>query len=114
MIIVDLQQRDNPIIYASEAFSVLTGYSNQEILGRNCRFLQSPPGRVPKASSEQRAAIRQMRHAVRENLECQVTVANYRKNGTRFLNYLTMIPVAWNSRDGSFNYSIGLQIEVQE
>lgn len=114
LIIVDLKQHDCPIIYCSEAFTYLTGYSKQEILGRNCRFLQTPPNRVPRASREQKEAIRQMRHAVKHNQECQLTVTNYRKDGTKFLNYLTMIPVCWNSLDGLPNYSVGLQIEVDE
>lgn len=113
MIIVDLKQQDYPIIYASEAFSQLTGYANHEIMGRNCRFLQAPPGKAPKPTKEQREAVRTMRHAVKSNQECQLTVTNYRKDGTKFLNYLTMIPVVWNSRDGTPNYSVGLQIEVE-
>lgn len=113
MIIVDLKQHDYPIVYASDAFSILTGYSNHEIIGSNCRFLQAPPGKAPKPTKEQREAVRIMRHAVKTNQECQLTVTNYRKDGSKFSNYLTMIPVVWNSRDGTPNYSVGLQVEVE-
>jgi len=114
LILCDLTLPDTPIIYASEAFTLLTGYTYPEIRGRNCRFLQSPPKAKAsfKRSSEDRAALKQIRQAVRDNRECQVQVVNYRKNGTKFLNYLTIIPVRWNSNE--FNYSVGLQQGVAE
>lgn len=48
--VVDARKPSLPIIYASESFSQLTGYSNPEIIGRNCRFLQSPEGKVEQGS----------------------------------------------------------------
>lgn len=115
LILCDLTQLDKPIIYASEAFTALTGYSGPEVLGRNCRFLQAPPGartspRRPSAADM--AALKDIRHAVGHNRECQVEITNYRKDGTRFRNYLTIIPVRWNSNE--FKYSVGLQQMVPE
>lgn len=108
LILCDLTQLDTPIIYASEAFTALTGYSGPEVLGRNCRFLQAPPGGSrPRRSAADKAALRTIRHAVGHNRECQVQITNYRKDGSKFLNYLTIIPVRWNSSE--FNYSVGLQ-----
>ncbi|OIW25192.1 vivid PAS protein VVD [Coniochaeta ligniaria NRRL 30616] len=114
LILCDLTQPDSPIIYASDAFATLTGYSGYEVLGRNCRFLQAPPGArtMPRQSSADKAAVRQMRHAVSHNQECQVEITNYRKDGSKFLNYLTIIPVRWNSNE--FNYSVGLQSMASE
>lgn len=125
LILCDLTQPDAPIIYASEAFTALTGYSGREVLGRNCRLLQRPPpppagggggggssSAAPRRSAADKAALRDIRHAVGHNRECQVQITNYRKDGTRFLNYLTIIPVRWNSSE--FNYSVGLQQGVPE
>jgi PAS domain S-box-containing protein len=112
LILCDLTQLDTPIVYASEAFSALTGYSSSEVLGYNCRFIQSSPSTrarpvSPNRAKEDKAALKEIRRAVGHNRECQVQITNYRKDGTQFLNYLTIIPVRWNSSD--FNYSVGLQ-----
>ena len=111
LILCDLTQHDAPIIYASDAFTTLTGYASNEIIGHNCRFLQTPPSTAARAlarkTTADRDALKKIRHAVGHNKECQVTITNYRKDGTRFVNYLTIIPVRWNS--GEFNYSVGLQ-----
>lgn len=109
LIICDLSKSDCPIIYASDAFAMLTGYSKTEVLGYNCRFLQTPPpGKAAaRKSSADKDALKKIRHAVGHNRECQVMITNYRRDGTKFLNYLTIIPVRWNSNE--FNYSVGLQ-----
>ncbi|TPX10214.1 uncharacterized protein E0L32_001411 [Thyridium curvatum] len=110
LILCDLQQPDQPIVYASEPFYELTGYSHNEVLGRNCRFLQAPGGNVAPGSSRRyinRDLLRRMRKSVDRNVELQLEVPNFRKNGTPFVNILTMIPVRWDSAD--FNYSVGLQ-----
>jgi PAS domain S-box-containing protein len=109
LILCDLTQLDSPIIYASEPFTTLTGYSGYEVLGRNCRFLQAPPGAKtpPRRSTADKAALREIRQAVSHCRECQVQITNYRKDGSKFLNYLTIIPVRWNSNE--FNYAVGLQ-----
>jgi PAS domain S-box-containing protein len=114
LILCDLTQLDNPIIYASDAFTLLTGYSCAEVLGRNCRFLQNPLGqRTPtNKSRNDKAALKTIRQAVALHRECQVQISNYRKDGSKFLNYLTIIPVRWNSAD--YNYSVGLQQGVAE
>lgn len=48
--VVDARKRHLPIVYASESFSDLTGYANVDIIGKNCRFLQSPEGKVEQGS----------------------------------------------------------------
>ncbi|KAB5543006.1 putative vivid protein [Coniochaeta sp. 2T2.1] len=113
LILCDLTQHDCPIVYASGPFALLTGYTPTEVLGHNCRFLQCPPTEVKvKRTAEDKAALKTIRHAVRNNLECQVQITNYRKDGSKFLNYLTIIPVRWNSTE--FNYSVGLQNSIAE
>ncbi|KAF7539857.1 hypothetical protein G7Z17_g12321 [Cylindrodendrum hubeiense] len=112
LILCDLQQPDTPILYVTEAFSQLTGYSANEVIGRNCRFLQSPPGKDRHAVSKSadKSPIRRMRHAVRDYDEIQLRVTNYRKNGERFTNLVTIIPVP--HADGP-RYSVGFQSEVE-
>ena len=84
ILITDPTQPDNPIIYASPGFEWLTGYPADEVVGRNCRFLQGP-----KTDPE---AVAQVREAVRAGRPCSVELLNYRKDGTAFWNALSVSP----------------------
>ncbi|KAJ3278600.1 blue light receptor [Borealophlyctis nickersoniae] len=78
------------IVYVSETFTKLTGYSENEILGRNCRFLQSPDGHVDRGSYRKytdNTVIRQVRESVQRREECQYTLINYKKTGEVDGNY---------------------------
>src|SRR5918997_4721262 len=74
--ITDPHQSDNPIVYANAAFEHLTGYSAEEVIGRNCRFLQG--------SEKNQPSLEEVRAAIREERECRVVVRNYRKDGALF------------------------------
>lgn len=102
IVITDLQQPDQPIIYANPAFEVMTGYSHKEIIGRNCRFLQG--------SDNQQAAIGELRAAMALNHNCDVILRNYKKNGELFYNSLSISPV--KSDNGLTRYYIGVQKDV--
>jgi len=104
----DLEQPDTPIVYASPSFCELTGYSMNEVLGRNCRFLQSSP--TASSCVVDRAAIKRMSQAVRGNQEIQLGVRNYKKNGQPFTNMLSIIPLTLGA-DGH-RYAVGLQCEM--
>lgn len=104
IIITDPSQPDNPIIFCNSAFESMTGYLQEEILGRNCRFLQ-------RADTDQ-GTIDQIRKAVREQCECQVLIKNYRKDGTLFWNELTISPV--RDASGRVTNFIGVQTDVTE
>ncbi|KAH6605809.1 putative PAS domain containing protein envoy [Trichoderma cornu-damae] len=110
----DLSQPNAPIIYASPGFYELTGYSPREIMGRNCRFLQNPPHvQQPAASSrhsESPDPVVEMRRAIRANQEIRVEVPNYKKNGSRFTNLVTILPL-WPDSTGH-HYAVGLQVEL--
>ncbi|KAK8084628.1 vivid PAS protein VVD [Apiospora hydei] len=112
LILCDLKQPDCPVVYANEPFMELTGYNQQEIVGRNCRFLQAPGGKVKKASTRKyidSETVKQMRNAVEGNTELAVEVINFKKNGQQFINLLAMIPICWDSAEP--RYSVGFQAE---
>jgi PAS domain S-box-containing protein len=85
MLITDPRQPDNPIIFCNRAFCELTGYDFEEIIGRNCRFLQ---GEKTEAK-----AISNIRDAVRDRRDISVDILNYRKDGSTFWNALFISPV---------------------
>jgi PAS domain S-box-containing protein len=101
MVVTDATQPDHPIVLANEAFLKLTGYSAEEVLGRNCRFLQGP------ATSN--IAVSEIRAAIREEREASVEVLNYRKDGSAFWNQLNLSPIYDDG--GRVVYHFGSQID---
>ena len=90
------------MIFVNKCFTSITGFSKEESIGRNCRFLQGP-----KTEPE---SIETIRNALTEGTICHVKITNYRKNGENFLNLLTLKPVY--DADNEFRYTIGVQFEV--
>jgi len=85
MVITDPRQHDNPIVFANDAFCALTGYARDEVLGRNCRFLQEP--------ETDRVEIGRLREAIAEGVPVEVRLLNRRKDGGLFWNRLFVSPV---------------------
>lgn len=111
--VVDAQNPDHPVIFCSDTFCALTGYDRDDILGHNCRFLQAPGGGVKKGSERlftDHMAVRYMkRHCVRL-LECQISILNYKRDGTSFLNLVSIVPIKWgNSTEPVF--LVGFQVD---
>ena len=102
MVITDPRRPDNPIVFANQAFQMMTGYGADEIIGHNCRFLQGP--------ETDRETIREVRQAVTQRKEIAVEILNYRKNGSTFWNALFMSPVF--DRSGELVYFFGSQLDV--
>jgi PAS domain S-box-containing protein len=100
----DPDQPDNPIVYANEAFELITGYERDEILGRNCRFLQGTDRDQPE--------IERIREALRDRASVTVTLRNYRKDGTLFHNRFSIRPLF--DRQGRLVYYLGIQYDVTE
>ena len=114
-LVVDVTRDDSPIIYASHTFTELTGYNEQEILGRNCRFLQAPPGvQLAKGGAREHTdidSVTQMAQNVSVNRECQVTLVNYRKSGEAFINCVSIIPVIPSGNE-PVRYHVGFQVDL--
>jgi PAS domain S-box-containing protein len=102
--IADMTQPDHPLIYCNQAFEVITGYSRQDVLGRNCRFMQGE-GTDP-------AMVDQLRQAIRQGESCEVVLLNYRKDGRPFWNSLSISPV--HDTSGRLTHYIGVQTDVTE
>ncbi|WP_058308028.1 EAL domain-containing protein [Gracilibacillus massiliensis] len=102
LIITDPEQKGNPIIYANEGFVELTGYKKDEVIGRNCRFLQGN-----HTSKEDRALIQQ---AIENNKATQIEILNYKKNGEMFWNELKITPITSHNK----LYFIGIQNDITE
>lgn len=100
IIIVDLGQKTQPIIYANTGFVTLTGYSLDEILGQNCRFLQG------KDTSQQ--TVKAVHAAIGNRSRHSVELLNYKKNGALFWNRLTLAPFHENGVD----YMVGVQMDI--
>ncbi|TRD12792.1 PAS domain-containing protein [Erythrobacter insulae] len=100
----DPHAEDLPIVFANRAFRQLTGYSEDEVLGRNCRFLQGP-----KTDPE---PISRIRKAIENEDVVVVELLNYRKNGTTFWNALHLGPI-YNDR-GELVYFFGSQWDVSD
>ncbi len=104
VLITDPNLPDNPIVYVNPAFEKTTGYPMEEVIGRNCRFLQGEDHAQP--------ALEELRAAIREERECRAVLKNYRKDGTPFWNELYVAPV--HDEEGRLVNFVGVQNDVTE
>lgn len=114
-LVVDARRYDMPIVFASETFTKLTGYSNAEIIGRNCRFMQAPDGHVAMGSRRKYTdgnAVYHLKSHIQSGKECQASVINYRKDGSPFINLVTVIPITWDTDE--IAYFVGFQVDLVE
>ena len=93
---------DLPLTYVNPAFEVMTGYTLEEVQGKNCRFLQGAERDQP--------ALQLLRDAIREGRESVSILKNFRKDGTPFWNELSLSPI--RSRDGQITHFVGIQNDV--
>ncbi len=104
MIVTDARQSDNPIIFANDAFLALTGYQRDEVIGRNCRFLQGP--------DTDPVQVERLRQAIDRGEDVSVDILNYRKDGTTFWNALYLSPV--RGKTGEIAYFFASQLNISD
>ncbi len=102
IVITDPTLDDNPIVYVNQSFLTLTGYGADEVVGRNCRFLQGDDRR--------QKALEDLRSAIKETRAITCVLKNYRKDGSVFWNELTVSPV--HNEKGKLINFIGIQNDI--
>lgn len=100
--LADPDLEDMPIVYANKAFVAVTGYSQEEVIGRNCRFLQG--------DDRNQEEIKRIKEAINEQKPVEVVLRNYKKNGELFYNKFKIIPLC--DRSGKLIYFLGVQYDV--
>ena len=102
IVIAEQEGDDNILIYVNKAFERLTGYTADEILYQDCRFLQT--------GDREQEGLQEVRAAIKEGRSTRVVLRNYHKDGTMFWNELSLSPIR-NDQD-QLTYYIGIQKDV--
>ena len=104
IVIADAREPDNPLIYVNAAFETLTGYSKEQILGKNCRILQGP--------ETDPATIATIREGIQSEQTVTTVIRNYRADGAPFWNEVTIAPL--RNEVGTVTHFVGFQVDVTE
>ena len=102
--ITDPHQPDNPLVWVNPSFTRVSGYTYEESVGHNCRFLQGP--------ATDRAAVAAIKDALAAHQPITTTLVNYRKDGTAFWNQVSISPVF--DGEGELVSFVGVQTDVTE
>ena len=102
--VANAQLPDMPLMYVNPAFEVMTGYTLEEVEGKNCRFLQNNEADQP--------GITLIREALVQQRETVVVLKNYRKDGSMFWNELSLSPI--RNRENVLTHFVGIQMDVTE
>jgi len=102
--LADPDLEDMPLVYVNKAFLKMTGYTMEEVVGKNCRFMQGE-------DREQKERYK-MQEAIKNKQSIEITFRNYRKNGELFFNHLEMSPLFDSS--GKLLYYLGVQLDVTQ
>ncbi len=104
IVVAEQEGEDNILIYVNPAFEALTGYSSDDILYQDCRFLQ--------AGDRDQIGLQLIREAIASGKPTRQVLRNYRKDGSHFWNELSITPV-FNDSD-KLTYFIGVQKDVTQ
>ncbi|KAB2015454.1 hypothetical protein ES319_D08G026400v1 [Gossypium barbadense] len=108
-VVTDAIEPDHPIVYINTIFEMVTGYRAEEVIGRNCRFLQYrgpfAKRRHPLVDS---SVVSEIRRCLEEGIEFQGELLNFRKDGSPLMNKLRLTPIYGD--DGIITHVIGIQI----
>ena len=104
LVVTDAGANNFSILYANRGFERLTGYNRDDIIGRNCRFLQG--------EDRDQEGLEPMRLALATGAECVTTLRNYRKSGDLFYNEIYLSPVY--SPEGELKYYVGVQNDITQ
>jgi PAS domain S-box-containing protein len=104
IVVAEQEGDENILIYVNKGFERLTGYSADEILYQDCRFLQN--------EDRDQEGLGVIRKALADGRPCRTVLRNYRKDGTLFWNELSITPV--HDDDDNLTYYIGVQKDVTE
>ncbi|WP_186816489.1 diguanylate cyclase domain-containing protein [Cellulomonas aerilata] len=104
IVIADARAHDMPLVYVNAAFEQMTGYTQEEVLGRNCRLLQGP--------ATDPTLTRVIGSRLIAGRDAHVTLLNYRRDGTTFWNEITISPVS--DAHGHVTHFIGNQVDVSD
>ena len=102
VVFTDPSLPDNPMTFVSDEFFDQTGYTPEEALGQNCRFLQGPDTSLD--------AIAAIRHGLKAETRFTIDILNYRKDGSSFVNRLRIRPIY--DGDGRLIFFAGAQNPV--
>nr|AML76534.1 putative LOV domain-containing protein [Elegia tectorum] len=108
-VVSDALDPDFPLIYVNSVFEAATGYRADEVLGRNCRFLQfRDPHAQRRHPLVDPMVVFEIRRCLEDGIEFQGELLNFRKDGTPLVNVLKLVPI--HGDDGSMTHIIGIQL----
>ena len=104
MVLVDVVARDQPIVHCNTAFCTFTGYGREEVVGRNCRFLQGQDLDQP--------GCRQLSESIAEGRQARILLRNYKRDGSLFYNELSIAPLVGDT--GRVTHFFGVLRDISE
>jgi len=102
--IADIRDENNPLIYVNDGFLRITGYDRSDVMGRNCRFLQGP--------NTDKKTVDIIKNAILTKKSCSVTLLNYKKDGSKFWNRLSIVPLV--GENGEVSHFAGIQCDISD
>lgn len=103
-VVSDFRKEDRPLVYVNDSFLKLTGYDKEEVINRNCRFLQG--------DETNSLTVKQISESLKKGESGWYDVLNYKKNGEMFWNRLTLIPISYEM--DPVRFYLGIQQDVTE